>query len=152
MNCQLILIALIVCLLNAGCSLTKHEVTDPNQSHLPLTADNEQQVLKHYVNKAEERLIALEQMTQGRCLNGQMAITYSLFSRVKKEYNNAMYKDAFISLTDFDRQVRKTQCILSYVEGAFGCKITKKVSVLKHWYQEGRYWQESYCWGVQSKV
>lgn len=141
MNCQLVLLAFIVCLLSAGCSSTAPKETDPNQSHLPLSADNEQQVVKHYLEKAEQRLIALEKVTQGRCLNGQMAITNGLFTRVKKEYDNAMYQDAFITLTDFDRQVRKTQCILAYVEGKFGCQITKKVSVLKHWYQEGRYEQ-----------
>jgi outer membrane protein OmpA-like peptidoglycan-associated protein len=141
MTAKLSLLVLMTISVMTGCSLFKSNQSSTPYSDLSYTTDNQQELLVHYIKKAEDQLLALEKVTQGRCLNGQMTITHSLLTRVKKEYQNSMYRDAFITLTDYDRQVRKTHCILTYLEGKFGCQITQKVSVLKHWYQEGRYEQ-----------
>ena len=108
---------------------------------LKYSVDNQKEVLQHYIDSAQHQLLYLEKSTKGRCLNGQLIIANNMFDIALKEHKNALYNDAFITLTNFDRQIRKTRCILAYVEGEFGCQHTNKSSVLKRWYQQGSYQQ-----------
>ena len=48
-----------------------------------------------------------------------------------------MEKDAFITLLQLDRQVRKIHCINKYIKGQLGCSYTNKKIILKRWYDEG---------------
>jgi len=125
----------------AGCSVFSDKRKPMSLHELEFSTRNQEDVLQHYVNSAQHELLFLEKATQGRCLNGQLTIANLMFDRALSEYQNRLYKDAFITLTNFDRQVRKTRCILAYVEGKFGCKHTNKSSVLKRWYQEGKFEQ-----------
>ncbi len=120
-----------------GCSSPEYA----NYSDLDYTSDNHEKMLEYYIDGAQEQLLSLGTRTQGRCINGQMAIAHSLFDKAQTEYQHNMYKDAFITLGSFDRHVRKTYCILSYLEGNFGCKLTNKSHLIKEWYEEGRFEQ-----------
>ena len=50
-----------------------------------------------------------------------------------------MENDAFITLVNFDRQIRKVRCINQYIKGQLGCGHTNKKVVLKRWYDEGNF-------------
>lgn len=120
-----------------GCSSPKYA----NYADLDYASENHEKMLDFYVKGAQEQLLALGTRTQGRCINGQMAIAHRLFDKAQAEYQHSLYKDAFITLGSFDRHVRKTYCILSYLEGNFGCKLTTKSHVIKEWYEQGRFEQ-----------
>jgi len=131
---------LLVALILTGCSVFSDKRKPVSLYELKYSV-NKEEVLQHYIDSAQHQLLSLEKNTQGRCLNGQLVIANSLFVRAQNEVQIALYQDAFITLTHFDRQIRKIQCILAYVEGKFGCQQTGKLSVLKHWYLEGRFEQ-----------
>lgn len=90
-----------------------------------------------YISSAESQLLSLEQQSSQQCVSGQLAIAQSYLSRATAEHNADMQKDAFITLVDFDRQIRKIHCINEYVNGQFGCGYSNKKVVLKRWYDEG---------------
>jgi len=145
-------IPILIAIALAGCSVFSDKPKPVSLYELEYVVSNQEMILQHYINSAQQQLLSLEKVTQGHCLNGQLAIANTLFERAQKEYQYALYKDAFITLTHFDRQLRKTHCILAYVEGKFGCKHTNKSSVLKLWYQEGRYEQCVSSVNNQTKV
>jgi len=143
---------ILIAITLAGCSSFSDKRKPVSLYELEYVVSNQEVVLQHYINSAQRQLLSLEKATQGHCLNGQLTIANTLFERAQKEYQHALYKDAFITLTHFDRQLRKTQCILAYVAGKFGCKHTNKSSVLKLWYQEGRYEQCASSLNSQTKT
>lgn len=100
------------------------------------TALNKSQ-MKIYITSAESQLLSFEQQKSKRCISGQLAIAQSYLSRATAEHNADMQKDAFITLVDFDRQMRKIHCINEYINGQFGCEYSNKKTVLKRWYDEG---------------
>jgi flagellar motor protein MotB len=124
-----------------GCSAFSDKRKPVSLFELEYSINNQEQVLQHYIDSAQHQLLSLEKKTEGKCLNGQLVIANSMFVRAQNEFQSELYKDAFITLTNFDRQIRKTLCILAYVEGKFGCQQTRKSSVLKLWYLEGRFEQ-----------
>jgi outer membrane protein OmpA-like peptidoglycan-associated protein len=90
-----------------------------------------------YIASAESQLLLLEQQETNRCITGQLAIAQSYLTRAISEHQADMEKDAFITLVDFDRQLRKIYCINQYIKGQLGCGYTNKKVVLKRWYDEG---------------
>jgi len=90
-----------------------------------------------YIASAENQLMLLEQQETNRCIQGQLAIAQAHLTRATSEHYANMHKDAFITLVDFDRQVRKIHCINGYIKDQLGCGYTYKKAVLKRWYDEG---------------
>ncbi|NMP32099.1 OmpA family protein [Thalassotalea sp. M1531] len=101
----------------------------------------ERETVEHYIASSRKELATLTINDSDRCISGQLKIAYRLLDKTEQEYAGHMYDDAFITLTKFDRQIRKLQCIQSYVEGKFGCQETNKFSVLKDWYKSGSFEQ-----------
>jgi outer membrane protein OmpA-like peptidoglycan-associated protein len=93
--------------------------------------------MKIYISSAESQLLRLEQQESKRCISGQLSIAQSYLTRATAEHNAAMEKDAFITLVDFDRQIRKIRCINQYINGQLGCSYSNRKTVLKRWYDEG---------------
>lgn len=93
--------------------------------------------MKVYITSAEYQLLSLDQQESQQCVSGQLAIAQSYLSRATAEHNAGMQKDAFITLIDFDRQIRKIHCINEYINGQFGCGYSNNKVVLKRWYDEG---------------
>ncbi|MEY8253152.1 MAG: OmpA family protein, partial [Colwellia sp.] len=93
--------------------------------------------MKIYIASAESQLLLLEQQESKQCISGQLAIAQSYLTRASAEHNADMDKDAFITLVDFDRQIRKIRCINQYINGQLGCGYSNKKTVLKRWYDEG---------------
>lgn len=94
-----------------------------------------------YVASAQSQLLILEQQETKSCISGQLAIAQSFLAQATREHKAKMEKDAFITLVELDRQIRKIRCINQYIKGQFGCKFTNKKMVLKRWYSEGDFEQ-----------
>ena len=124
----------------SGCKSTK--TVDYNSNLLASVATPASLDKTHmqiYITNAESQLMLLEQQDSKRCISGQLAIAHSYLSRATAEYNAGMDKDAFITLLELDRHVRKIRCINKYINGQLGCGYTNKKIVLKRWYDEGDY-------------
>ena len=138
MMIQPILLSLYAVIVLSGCSSPK---TADDNSHLfsPVDASTslDKTQMKVYIASAESQLLLLEQQESKRCLSGQLAIAQSYLTRASAEHNADMKKDAFITLVDFDRQIRKIRCINQYINGQLGCGVSNKKIVLKRWYDEG---------------
>jgi outer membrane protein OmpA-like peptidoglycan-associated protein len=132
---------LLVTLVLTGCSIFSDSRKPVSVFELEYSINNQEEVLQHYIDSAQHQLLSLEKKTQGKCLNGQLVIANSMFGLAQKEFQSHLYKDAFITLTNLDRQIRKTLCILAYIEGKFGCQQTRNSTVLKHWYLDGQFEQ-----------
>jgi outer membrane protein OmpA-like peptidoglycan-associated protein len=105
-----------------------------------------------YIASAESQLLLLAQQETKSCISGQLAIAHTYLSRAIKEHNTGMEKDAFITLVDLDRQVRKIRCINKYIKEQLGCGYTNKKVVLKRWYDEGDYNQCETSSIVEAKI
>ncbi|WP_019026225.1 OmpA family protein [Colwellia piezophila] len=137
---QHLMLSLCAVIVLSGCKSTK---TADYSSHLlagvetPTSLDKTH--MQIYIASAESQLMLLEQQESKRCITGQLTIAHTYLSRATAEYNAGMDKDAFITLLDLDRQVRKIRCINKYINGQLGCSYTNKKVVLKRWYDEGDY-------------
>ncbi|MGL1956923.1 MAG: OmpA family protein [Colwellia sp.] len=142
MNIQSMLLLLCVIKLLSGCSLSSTADNDISlfaNGDMPTSLDKAQMQL--YIVSAESQLLLLEQQEPKQCLSGQLAIANTYLLRATAEHNAGMEKDAFITLVDFDRQVRKIRCLSQYINDQLGCGYTNKKIVLKRWYREGDFSQ-----------
>jgi len=98
-------------------------------------------VIGRYITGAEQQLLSLELSGADHCINGQLTLAERYLHKAKQEYHSNLLKDAYLSLVTFDRQARKAQCILNYLEGEFGCQYTNKRAVIKDWYKQGKFEQ-----------
>lgn len=98
-------------------------------------------VVKRYLEAAKLELLSLTAQNVENCVAGQVEIAHRLYNQTEQEFFGHMYNDAFITLTKFDRQVRKIHCIHSYLDGKFGCAQSNKTAVLRDWYRSGDYQQ-----------
>jgi len=138
MNTRLVLVSLCAVMALSACSTSKKSASNkPLLSNSVTYADLNKAQMKIYITSAESQLLRLEQQESNRCISGQLAIAQSYLTRATAEHNAEMEKDAFITLVDFDRQVRKIRCINQYINGQLGCGYSNKKTVLKRWYDEG---------------
>ncbi|MCP4989591.1 MAG: OmpA family protein [Colwellia sp.] len=132
------LLSLVVVMALSACSSSK--VANSNSSlftQVETSKHFEDSQMQLYISSAESQLLLLEQQSTKHCITGQLSIAQSSLALAKKEYTANMNKDAFITLVEFDRQVRKIRCINQYINGNLGCGQTNKKTVLKRWYSEG---------------
>ena len=120
-----------------GCSSSNERTADGNGAAL----SPEQLVLKEYLQASRLKMMSLTTRLSHQCVAGQLEVGYRLLDKTEQEFTGQMYADAFISLTQLDRQVRKLECISNYIDGRFGCSETNKVTVLRDWYKEGSFEQ-----------
>ena len=108
MNTNLVLVPLCAVIALSACSASTAS-TDNAQLLSTLAASEElnKAQMKIYITSAESQLLKLEQLESKRCLSGQLTIAQSYLTRATAEHNADMEKDAFITLVDFDRQIRK---------------------------------------------
>ena len=134
-------------MINGALLLTSCSVTNRNQtSFTPNTAQSavanpNQQVVREYLQAARLKVLSLTTRLSHQCLAGQLDVSYRLLDQTEQEVAGQMYADAFITLTQLDRQVRKLECIQGYVEGKFGCHHTENITVLRDWYKAGSFEQ-----------
>ncbi len=132
------LLSLFVVIALSACSSSK---TSSNNSNLFTEVETsksfEDSQIQLYISSAESQLLLLEQQPTRHCITGQLAIAQSSLTLAKQEYMANLNKDAFITLVEFDRQIRKIRCINQYINGKLGCGQTNKKTVLKRWYSEG---------------
>ena len=138
MNTNPVLVSLCAVMVLAACTSSKTSTSNGQlianaQTYTDLTTEQ----MKIYIYSAESQLLRLEQQESKRCISGQLAIAQSYLTRATAEHNAAMEKDAFITLVDFDRQIRKIRCINQYINGQLGCGYSNRKAVLKRWYDEG---------------
>ncbi|MCH2058110.1 MAG: OmpA family protein [Thalassotalea sp.] len=98
-------------------------------------------VVERYLEAAKLELLSLTAQNMENCVAGQVEIAHSLYNQTEQEFFGHMYNDAFITLTKFDRQVRKIYCIHNYLDGKFGCAQSNRTVVLRDWYRSGDYQQ-----------
>ncbi|ALO34410.1 hypothetical protein CMT41_06515 [Colwellia sp. MT41] len=110
-------------------------------SEVTYSKSSEKTRMHNYIVSAESRLLALEQQGSKNCILGQLTIAESLLALATQEHNAEMEKDAFITLVELDRQIRKIRCINQYINGHIGCGYTNKSTVLKRWYREADFEQ-----------
>ena len=145
MNTKPVLVSLCAVLVLSACSATKKvsstTKTASYNTHIFTNIENSTNLDKAqmhiYIQNAKSELLSLELQESKRCIAGQLAIAQSYLTRATAEHNAAMEKDAFITLVDFDRQIRKIRCINQYVKGQLGCSYSQQKVVLKRWYDEG---------------
>lgn len=135
---QPILLSLCAVIVLSGCSTSN---TADYNTHLFSNGDTstseDKTQMEIYIASAESQLLLLTQQESKQCISGQLAIAQSYLTRATAEHNAQMEKDAFITLVDFDRQIRKIRCINQYINGQLGCGYTNNKVVLKRWYDEG---------------
>lgn len=127
-------------LLLQGCSL--FEQSSHNSSLLATNSLSEplnNDVITLYLNNAESELAVIQQQNTAQCIAGQLAIAQGYLDRANNESLAGMYNDVFITLTAFDRQMRKIRCVNQYINDQLGCGITNQNTVLKQWYFESDY-------------
>jgi len=129
-----------------ACSLSKSKDTENNtieslvtQAETSKRFDDAQ--IHLYISSAESQLLMLEQQNTKHCISGQLSIAQSFLAQASNEHKARMNKDAFITLVELDRQIRKIRCINMYINGHLGCGYTNKKTVLKRWYSEGNFEQ-----------
>lgn len=138
MNTNPVLVSLCAVMILAACTSSKTSTSNGQlianvETYTDLTTEQ----IKIYISSAESQLLRLEQQESKRCISGQLSIAQSYLTRATAEHNAAMEKDAFITLVDFDRQIRKIRCINQYINGQLGCSYSNRKIVLKRWYDEG---------------
>jgi len=101
--------------------------------------------IDNYILSAQMQVLKIEKGNSNKCIRGQLGIAQSILDQARQEQKFEMGKDAFISLVEFDRQMRKIRCISKFVESNFGCEISNRRTVLKRWYLEDGF---GYC-GIQ---
>ena len=125
-------------LMLTSCSVTNRDQTSftPNTAQSSVANPN-QQVVREFLQAARLKVLSLTTRLSHQCLAGQLDVSYRLLDQTEQEVAGQMYADAFITLTQLDRQVRKLECIQGYVEGKFGCHQTENITVLRDWYKAG---------------
>jgi len=140
MNTNPVLVSLCAVMALSACSASKTSTSDAQLlSNVEISEKLNKAQMKIYITSAESQLLRLEQQESKRCISGQLAIAQSYLTRATAEHNAEMEKDAFITLVNFDRQIRKINCINQYINGQLGCGYSNKKTVLKRWYDEGDY-------------
>jgi len=139
---QPVLLSLCIALTLSACSAS---TTSNNSVSLFSAVDarddlNETQ-MKIYIASAESQLLLLEQQESNRCISGQLSIAQTFLTKATREHHAKMNKDAFITLVELDRQVRKIRCINQHIKGQLGCGYASRKVVLKRWYDEGEFAQ-----------
>jgi len=135
---QPIMLSLCAVIVLSGCtSSTTADYNTSEFARIDQLTSVEKSQMQLYIASAESQLLLLEQENSQRCISGQLAIAQSYLTRATAEHNANMEKDAFITLVDFDRQIRKVRCINKYIKGQLGCGYTNNKVVLKRWYDEG---------------
>jgi len=139
---RLTLVSLFVVIALSACSSTTSTVSDNSSSTSLVTQDEtsksfDEAQMQLYISSAESQLLKLEQQGTKHCISGQLSIAQSFLAQASSEHNASMNKDAFITLVELDRQIRKIRCINQYINGHLGCGYTNKKTVLKRWYSEG---------------
>jgi len=145
MIARTVLSLLCICLALLGCS----SPITPDKNTLLLSHINDSSHfisldkahMQTYFASAQSQLLSLEQKSTKYCIAGQLTIVQLLLEKATQEHKANMEKDAFISLIEFDRQIRKIRCINQYITGHFGCGYTNNKTVLKRWYREGEFTQ-----------
>jgi outer membrane protein OmpA-like peptidoglycan-associated protein len=138
MNTNPVLVSLCAVMALSACSASKTLTSNAQLlSNVEISEKLNKAQMEIYISGAESQLLRLEQQESKRCISGQLAIAQSYLTRARAEHNAAMEKDAFITLVDFDRQIRKIRCINQYINGQLGCGYSNKKTVLKRWYDEG---------------
>jgi outer membrane protein OmpA-like peptidoglycan-associated protein len=117
---------LLLCAVIALSACSASQTTDVGQAQMHI-----------HIASAESQLLSLEQQRSRWCISGQLAIAQSYLTRATTEHNANMDNDAFISLVEFDRQIRKIHCINQYINRSLGCGYSNKKVILKRWYDEG---------------
>jgi len=126
----------------ASCSLFDKKQTQQRlNSDFDLSLEENKVLIKQYIASSNSQMLAMIKQNSQQCITGQVSIAQSLLQRAENELAGGLHNDAFISLVEFDRQMRKMRCIYNYLNGAFGCAQTNKTSVLKNWYLEGEFEQ-----------
>ncbi len=135
-----ILLVLFPILLLQSCSL--FEQSSHNSSLLAIKRLSEplnNDVVTLYINNAASELAVIQQQNTAQCIAGQLAIAQGYLDRANNESLAGMNNDVFITLTAFDRQMRKIRCVNQYINDQLGCGITNQNTVLKQWYFESDY-------------
>jgi len=132
------LVSLCAVMALTACSASKTSTYNTQiLSHVEVLENLNKEQMEIYITSAESQLLGLELQESKRCISGQLAIAQSYLTRAIAEHNASMEKDAFITLVDFDRQIRKIRCINQYINGQLGCGYSNQKTVLKRWYDEG---------------
>ena len=126
----------------SGCSTSQTVDYNPHIfTNGGMSTSEDKTQMQIYITSAESQLLSLEQQESKQCISGQLTIAQTYLTRATQEHNAQMDKDAFITLVDFDRQIRKIRCINQHINGQLGCGYTNNKVVLKRWYDEGDYYQ-----------
>ncbi len=135
---QSVLLSLCTAIALSSCSATK---TTDYHNNLLASVETSRGLdkihMRVYIASAASQLLLLEQQEAKPCISGQLTIAHTYLARANAEHNAGMEKDAFITLLQLDRQVRKIHCINQYINGQLGCGYTNKKIILKRWYDEG---------------
>ncbi len=125
-----------------SCSVFDAEQTqDSLDSTFYLSSAGSKASIKQYITSSNSQMLSMIKKNSQQCIAGQVSIAQSLLQIAENEFEGGLYNDAFISLVEFDRQMRKIRCIYNYLDGAFGCAQTNKTKVLKKWYLAGEFEQ-----------
>jgi len=135
---QPILLSLCAVIVLSGCSSSKAVKYNTHLfSGVYASTSLDKAQMQIYIASAQSQLLSLEQQESKRCISGQLTIAQSYLTQATAEHNANMEKDAFITLVELDRQMRKIRCINQYIKGHLGCGYTNKKIVLKRWYDGG---------------
>ncbi len=137
MTIQPALLSLFVVILLSACSSSTASDNSSLVSQHNTSKGFDDAQMHLYISSAESQLLMLEQQDTKHCIAGQLSIAQSFLLQASNEHKANMDKDAFITLVEFDRQIRKIRCINQYINGHLGCAYTNKKTVLKRWYSEG---------------
>ncbi len=157
MKTKPVLVSLCAVLALSACSASKTSTTTSTTNETlfsvaDMSTSLDKAQMQIYIDSAGAQLLTLEQQESKRCMAGQFAIAQAYLTRATAEHNAAMEKDAFITLVDFDRQMRKIRCINHYIKGHLGCGYTNQKIVLKRWYDEGDFNQCEYSSIAKSAI
>ena len=138
---QPVLLSLCAAIVLSGCSSNSASKKSDFHSNLLSSIETstalDKSHMQVYITSAASQLLLLEQQEAKPCISGQLSIAHTYLSQASAEHKAGMDKDAFITLLQLDRQVRKIRCINQYINGQLGCGYTNKNIVLKRWYDEG---------------
>ena len=138
---QPVLLSLCAAIILSGCSSSSTTKKVDSHSNLLVSVATSSGLdkthMQVYITSAAAQLLLLEQQEAKPCISGQLSIAHTYLSQASAEHTAGMDKDAFITLLQLDRQVRKIRCINQYIKGQLGCGYTNKKIILKRWYDEG---------------
>jgi len=138
---RVLLVAVLIGALTS-CSLFKKGQTQQDLAiNFDLSSKENEALIKQYIDSSNLQMLAMIKQNAQHCIAGQVSIAHTLLQRAEHEFAGELHNDAFISLVEFDRQMRKMQCIYNYLNGVFGCAQTNKAKVLKDWYLAGEFEQ-----------